>query len=299
MGKVSVVINTLNEEKNLPRAIASVKGLADEIIVVDNYSDDKTVDIAKKLGAKVYMHPRTDYVEPVRNYAISKATGEWLFILDADEELSPGLGKILQKLVRKPKADYYRVPRKNVIFGKWIKHTDWWPDLNIRFFRNGHVVWSEIIHSIPVTTGKGLDLEVNEGNAIIHHNYQSIEQYIERLNRYTTIQAKFIIKSGHKFKWTDLLKESSHEFLRRYFTAQGYKDGLHGLVLSILQGFSEFVVYLKVWQAFKFEPRDIGVTTVMKEIRKVEKELHYWRADTLLHEVGGLKQRIKRKLRLP
>ncbi len=157
MGKLSAVINTLNEEKNLPRAIASVKGLVDEIVVVDMKSDDETVGVAKKLGAKVYEHPRANYVEPARNFALGKANGEWVLILDADEEISEFLAKKIKEIIAKPRADYFRLPRKNIVFGKWLKYSRWWPDYNIRLFKKGKVLWTEVIHSVPLTTGRGLD----------------------------------------------------------------------------------------------------------------------------------------------
>lgn len=299
MGKVSVVINTLNEEKNLPKAIASVKSFADEIVVVDMRSDDKTQEIAKKAGAKVYEHKRTGYVEPARNYAISKAKGEWILILDADEEISSSLSSRLRKIIKNPDADFYRLPRKNIIFNKWIKHSRWWPDYNIRFFKKGFVSWSEIIHSVPITTGRGLDLDADEKNAIIHHHYYSIDQYVERLNRYTTEHAKLKIKDGYKFDPSDLIKKPVNEFLSRYFQGEGYKDGLHGLALSGLQAFSEFVMYLKVWEKQKFRETEISVDKIVYTMKESEGDLHYWQADTLLKEVGGIKNRIKRKLKLP
>ena len=298
MGKISVVINTLNEEKNLPRALASVKSFADEIVVVDMKSDDKTVEIAKKAGAKVYEYKRGGYVEPFRNYAISKATGEWILILDADEQISKALVKKLKEIVQKPKADYYRLPRKNIIFGKWIKHSRWWPDYNIRFFRKGFVSWSEIIHSVPITQGKGLDLQVREDFAIIHYHYDSIEQFVERMNRYTSEHAKLRAKDGYKFSWKDLIKKPTEEFLSRYFYGEGYKDGLHGLVLAGLQAASEFILYLKVWQLEKFKNQKFEINEVIDEMKRVESDIHYWQADTLLKSGGGIIQRIKRKFKL-
>jgi glycosyltransferase involved in cell wall biosynthesis len=201
VARISTVINTLNEEENLPRALASVKDFADEIVVVDMHSDDQTVDIAKKSGARVFEHDRTGYVEPARNFAISKAEGDWILILDADEELSQSLSKSLRKIADNPAADYYRLPRKNIIFGRWIKHTGWWPDYNIRFFKKGCVSWNEIIHSVPTTQGAGSDLKADEENALVHHNYRTAEQYVERMNRYTSYQAKELAGSGRKFVW--------------------------------------------------------------------------------------------------
>ena len=298
MGKISVVINTLNEEKNLPRALASVKSFADEIVVVDMKSDDKTVEIAKKAGAKVYQHKRIGYVEPARNYAISKATGEWILILDADEQAPKTLVKELKKIVQKPKADYYRLPRKNIIFGKWIKHSRWWPDYNIRFFRKKFVSWSEIIHSVPITQGKGLDLQAREDIAIIHYHYDSIEQFVERMNRYTSEHAKLRIKDGYKFKWQDLIRKPTEEFLGRYFSGEGYKDGTHGLALASLQAFSELVLYLKIWQKKGFEEGKTQIKEAIKEMKDAETDIHYWQADALLKSSGGIIQRIKRRFKL-
>ena len=299
MGKISVVINPLNEEKNLPRALASVKYFADEIVVCDMYSDDKTVEIAKNAGAKIYEHEKTGYVEPARDYAIGKAQRDWVLILDADEEISSSLKTELKSITAKPSADFYRLPRKNIIFGKWIKHSRFWPDYNIRFFRKGYVAWSEIIHSVPETKGKGFDLEAKEENAIIHHHYETIEQFVERLNRYTTEHAKLLSKEGYNFNWTDLIQKPTNEFLGRYFQGEGYKDGLHGLALSGLQAFSEFVMYLKLWQMLGFKADHVDIEETVNEMKEIEADLHYWQSDALLKEVGGLKHRVKRKFRLP
>ncbi|OGM21741.1 hypothetical protein A2714_05585 [Candidatus Woesebacteria bacterium RIFCSPHIGHO2_01_FULL_38_9] len=298
MGTISVVINTLNEEKNLPRALSSIKNFADEIVVVDMKSEDKTQFMAKEYGAKVYEHDRVGYVEPARNFAISKATSDWIFILDSDEEVPLTLKNELKKIVAHPTGDYFRIPRKNIIFGKWIKHSRWWPDYNIRFFKKGSVSWSEIIHSVPVTSGVGIDLEPKEEIAITHYNYESIEQYLERLNRYTTLHAKLRLRDGYTFDWKDIIEKPTNEFLSRYFHGEGYKDGLHGLALSGLQAFSEFILYLKIWQMSKFPESRIGIEDVVSKMKESESDLHFWQSDALLKEVGGLKHRIKRKFRL-
>ncbi|MCK4588226.1 glycosyltransferase family 2 protein [Candidatus Woesebacteria bacterium] len=294
---LSVIILTKNEEKNIPACIKGAR-FADEIIVIDDNSEDKTVEIAKKAGAKVYKYKRIGYVEPARNYAISKATGEWILILDADEQAPEALVKELKEIVQKPKADYYRLPRKNIIFGKWIKHSRWWPDYNIRFFRKEFVSWSEIIHSVPITQGKGLDLQAREDFAIIHYHYDSIEQFVERMNRYTGEHAKLRIKDGYKFKWQDLIRKPTEEFLGRYFSGEGYKDGTHGLALASLQAFSELVLYLKIWQKKGFEEGKTQIKEVIEEMKDAETDIHYWQADALLKSGGGIIQRIKRRLKL-
>lgn len=300
MSKISVVINTRNEENNIVDVISSAKKIADEIIVVDMKSTDNTVKLAKKEGARVYSYEYEGYVEPARNFAISKATKEWVLILDPDETLSPQLIKKLKSIAKKPNGDYFRIPRKNIIFGKWIKHSRWWPDYKIRFFRNGSVSWGNEIHSIPITQGKGVDLLEKESFAIIHNHYQSVEQYLERMNRYTSIQASEKIESGYKFIWKDLINKPSSEFLSRYFAGEGYKDGLHGLALSLLQAFSEVILYIKIWQEEKFLEQSISAKESVIELTKVAGELDWWLTDTTIKNQGLIKslpKRIKRKIK--
>ncbi len=297
MAKISVVVNTLNEEKHLAVCLSSVKDFADEIIVADMKSEDKTREIAEKYETKVFEFKRMGYVEPARNFAISKATGDWILILDADEQIPSTLAKRLQSLVEDDSADYVRLARKNILFNKWMQHSRWWPDYNIRFFKKGKVVWDDEIHSIPITSGRGIDLEAKEEFALVHNNYQTIEQYVDRLNRYTSIQAKSKVDKDYKFHWHDLITKPSNEFLSRYFQGEGYKDGLHGLAVSSLQAFSELVVYAKIWQLSGFKEKKLHVSEIVETLKQTESDLHYWEADTLLKEVGGLKHRIKRKLK--
>jgi len=294
---ISVVINTRNEEKNLPRCLASVKGLADEIVVTDMESIDKTVEIAKKAGAKVFKHKQTGYVEPARNYAISKATGEWILILDADEETPPSLVKKLKQLVKTGKADYYRLPRKNIVFGRWLEYSRWWPDYNIRFFKKGKVVWNEIIHSVPVTQGKGLDLEAKLDYAIVHHNYNSVSQYIVRMDRYTDIQAKALIGEGYKFDWQDLVKKPVGEFLSRYFVGEGYKDNVHGIALALLQALSEAVIYIKVWERGKFKEEEVKEPDIENVITEAEAQIDHWLVAKKFRHPGVVGRALRKLLR--
>lgn len=273
---ISAVINTLNEEKSIRRAIKSVLW-ADEVLVCDMYSDDKTVEIAKKLGARVIYHKRINYVEPARNFAISKAEGEWILILDADEQVPESLKERLVEIANKmDQMDYVRIPRKNLIFGKWMQESQWWPDLNVRFFKKGKVSWGDKIHRPPKVLGLGLDLPDNEKWAIVHHNYETIAQFLERMNRYTTIQAEELKKEGYKFDWKDLLEKPLSEFLSRFFANKGYKDGLHGLALSFLQAFSFLVVYLKLWESNNFKEQDIDLMEFNSQKDKSAKAIDFW-----------------------
>jgi len=276
VSQISVVINTLNEEKNIKRAISSVDW-ADEIIVCDMHSTDKTVQIAKKLGAKVFEYEFVDFVEPARNFAISKATGDWILILDPDEEIPNSLGDRLREIASKmSEINYVKIPRKNLIFGKWIKSSGWWPDLNIRFFKKGKVEWTNRIHRPPQVEGEGIELEAKEELATTHHHYQSVDQFLERMIRYTKVQANELVEEGYRFDWKDLIKKPLEEFLGRFFASRGYEDGWHGLALSLLQAFSFLIVYLRVWEIEKFRVGEVN----LKELEDLSKEsgnqIKYW-----------------------
>lgn len=274
--KISVVINTLNEEKNIERVIKSVRW-AGEIIVCDMYSQDKTVEIAKKLGAKVFFHKKEEIVERARNFALSKASGDWILVIDPDEQIPPTLVQRLQQIAVNIKLiDYVRIPRKNLIFGHFMQASMWWPDYNIRFFKKDKVKWLNKIHRPPETTGEGLDLPAEEKYAIIHQNYVTISQFLARMDRYTTIQAKELKQEGCKFDWKDLFGKPLGEFLSRFFAGQGYKDGLHGLALSFLQASSFLVVYLKLWEMSGFKQEDINLQEIEEQKSKAGEALDYW-----------------------
>lgn len=292
---ISVAINTFNEEKNIARALDSVKW-ANEIIICDMHSEDKTVEIAKKHGARIFFYRREDYVEPARNFAISKASNDWILILDADEEIPASLSARLKQIASKMKQIMYvRIPRKNIIFNKWIKNSGWWPDYNVRFFKKRSVKWTDSIHSPPQTSGEGLDLEADEKWAITHYNYQSISQFIERMNSYTAIEAKQLSAKGYKFDWKDLFDKPLSEFLSRFFAGKGYQDGLHGLALSFLQAFSFLIVYLKLWESNKFKEQDIDLGEFKSQKDKAVKAIDFWIKKS--KQPGDLFKRLFKKIK--
>lgn len=273
---ISVVITTFNEENNLPRAVASVKGLADEIVVVDTESTDNTVQIAKKLGCRVFTHKYPGIVEPVRNFSIGKAKGDWILVLDADEEVSESLKKHILATVSDPKGDYYRIPRQNLIFNKWIESSHWWPDYVYRLFRKGFVVWDETIHSVPATRGTGADFPPDLDHSLIHHHYDTVSQYVSRLNRYTDHQLKVLLDQNTRFSWEHLISKPVQEFLTQFFARRGYKDGVHGLALSLLQAFSELVLYLKLWQYTGFPKSSPTPEQVNVELSEQSRQYYWW-----------------------
>lgn len=286
--KISVIINTFNEEKNIAGAIRSVD-FADEVIVCDMHSQDNTIKIAKENGAKVIFYKYTGFVEPARNFAISKANNNWIFILDADERVSEDLKIRVQEVISKTKNyDFVQIPRKNIIFNKWMRASGWWPDYQVRLFKKGKVEWSNKIHSQPKTSEEGLTLPLEEKYALIHNNYHSISQFIERMNRYTTIEAEELRKQKTKFNWRDLIEKPLSEFLSRFFANRGFEDGLHGLVLSLLQSISFFIVYLKVWENNQFKEEEVNISELKTEVDKSGQSLKFW-----FNENSGVKSLLK------
>ncbi len=276
IGKITAVINTFNEEKTIERVINSLKWV-DEIVVCDMHSDDNTPVIAKKMGAVVMFHKRVGYVEPARNFAVSKASHEWILVVDADEEIPESLADYIKDFVNKHTvSNYLEIPRKNIIFGSWMKASMWWPDYQIRFFRKGTLVWGSKIHSKPNVEGQGVKIPPEERWAIIHHHYNSISQYLQRMIRYTDIQAKELKKDGYKFEWRDLINKPLAEFLSRFFANKGFEDGLHGFSLSLLQAISFFVLYLKLWEYEKFEEKQIPLKDLDEERKNVQTQIDYW-----------------------
>lgn len=274
--KISVVINTLNDESSIKHLLETVKW-ADEIIVCDMHSADKTAEIARNLGAKVIFHKELNYVEPARNFAVSKASNDWVLVADPDEEIPPSLAERLRQIATSMKQiDYVRIPRKNLIFGHLMRYCGWWPDYNIRFFKKGKVKWGDQIHRPPEVFGQGLDLAAKDEYAIIHYHYTSISQFITRMDRYTGIQANELAKAGYTFEWKDIFEKPLNEFLSRFFANQGYKDGLYGLALSLLQAFSFLVVYLKLWEMSGFKQEDINLQEIEEQKSKAGEGLDYW-----------------------
>jgi glycosyltransferase involved in cell wall biosynthesis len=298
-GKISVVINTLNEEKYIEQAINSVKDWADEILVCDMHSDDNSAVIAKKLGARVMLHKRLNYVEPARNVAVNQASHEWVLVLDPDEEMPESLGKKLKEVISKDGVTtHVEIPRKNLIFNKWVKASMWWPDYNVRFFKKGTVTWSSKIHHQPKTEGQGIRLPAEEDYAILHHHYDTVSQFLVRLNRYTDVQAKNLNDDGEEFKWTDIIQKPFNEFLSRYFAHRGFEDGLHGLALSILQAFSHLVVYLKLWELQGFKEDSPKLHQMENEFKIIAKDTKYWLRQSALSKnpAKRMLQKIKNKL---
>lgn len=250
---ISGVINTYNEAEKLLGCLESVRDWIDEIVVVDMGSTDGTLEIAQKYKAKICKHPHLDYVEPARNFGLSLSKGDWILVLDPDERIPRDLARKLQEIARDNVYDAVNISRKNIIFGRWIRHTNWWPDKHVRFFKKGKVFWSERIHQYPKVEGEVLELSAEENLAIEHLNYDSVNQFLERQNRYSEVAAENRFEEGEKFSWVGFFWKPTRVFLQRYLRHAGFLDGFSGFVLSLLASYSQLAEEVRLWE--KQHPR--------------------------------------------
>lgn len=294
---LSVVINTKNAAQTLERTLKSVRD-ADELIVVDMQSSDDTVKIAKKYTKLVFDHKDVGYVEPARNYAVSKATSEWVLVLDADEVVPAALWKQFPSLLKQEEVACYELPRKNKIFGKWLEGTGWWPDYQARLFRKASTTWSDKIHEQPKVTGTVVQLPADREVALEHYNYESVEQYLEKLQRYTTITAADA--QPQTVTSSDIIETFSAEFHRRLFAVQGTKEGIHGVALAYLQSMYQLVTQLKVWENAGAKQTTNDEAAVIAALSRSSRDMRYWIADWHVQHSGGLSRfiwQIRRKMR--
>jgi glycosyltransferase involved in cell wall biosynthesis len=302
MKKISAVISAYNEEKKIKNCLESITW-ADEIVVVDNSSTDSTGEIAKKMGAVVVTQPNDPLlIDLQKNTGIKKAKNDWVLLVDADEVVTDELRVEIKSLLEKDDLkNGYFIPRKNIIFGREMEHSGWYPDHQLRLFRKDKAEFK----SGNVHEHVSVDGEVGYLNEHIkHQNYESIDQFVQRnMMVYARIQAESLMKDDYILKPSDLLELPAKEFFSRYFSRKGYRDGLHGLFLSLLMAASTLVVLAYVWEKKGFER--IGEKEVSKylgsSLENIYKDAKYWvltsKIDESRNPVEKTGYKIKRKLR--
>jgi glycosyltransferase involved in cell wall biosynthesis len=260
MSKISVVTSVYNAGSYLPRLLKSVSW-ADEIVVVNNSSTDTTDKIAREYTDKVFIRPNLPMLNTNKNYGFGKSTGDWILNLDGDEEITSDLKNEIRETVGNNKdINGYWIPRQNIIFGKWIRHGIWWPDKQLRLFRHGKGRFPEKhVHEYIAVDGQLGELKT----PFVHYNYETVSQFLRKLDDiYTENEVENLIGSGYQLVWQDALKFPASDFVKIYFAQEGYKDGLHGLVLAFLQAFYSFVVFAKLWEKQGFLERDLQLSPV-------------------------------------
>lgn len=245
---ISVIVITKNEQDNIDDCLKSVYAWADEIIIVDDESTDRTLEIAGRYTDKVFTR-KMDLEGRQRNWGASKAKNAWVMMIDSDERMTPELQKEIESVItsNSEKAVAYWVPRKNYFGDKWLKYGGWYPASHIKLYKKDFLKWREvpadIVHpGVDITDGsQGLNLK----NHLIHYNFKNIEDFIKKVNRQTTLEAIKWHLQGKKIGLAHGLWKAFDRFWRRYVRKKGYKDGYYGFVAAALSGFYQFAAYSK------------------------------------------------------
>ena len=247
MKKLSVAIITFNEENNLPRALKSVD-FANEVIVVDSFSTDKTVEIAKESGAVVSQREFPGHVDQ-KNHALSLTTHDWVLSIDADEAVTDELkAEIVELLKRDDLKAGYKMPRKCFYLGKWIIHSGWYPDYNIRFVDKTRAKWGGTDpHDKLMLEGETGTLKGD----LLHYPYNDLAHHFTTINKYTSIAADRLFKKGKKAGIADITIRPFLIFFKKFILKLGFLDGLQGFVISASTMWYTFCKYLKLYSLHK------------------------------------------------
>lgn len=245
--RVTAIIPTLNEEEDILDCLESV-AWADRRVVFDCYSVDRTVDLARQVGAEVIQHPFEDYAQ-FHNAAMERVTADWILFVDADERVTPELAEEIRSVTAGGGEEVlWWVPRHNYIFGRLTLSAGWYPDYQPRLLLRGHAHWERPVHEIAVVDGPEGHLE----NPLIHYNYDDPADFKARQERYNEYEAEVLLEEGVRPRIYTPYTQGLRQFWWRFVTLRGVRDGLHGLRLSLLMAYYEMRKYRRLaalWRA--------------------------------------------------
>jgi glycosyltransferase involved in cell wall biosynthesis len=242
--KISVYMITYNNERTVERALQSV-AWADEIVVVDSFSQDKTVEICRKFTDKVFQRKWPGYRDQYQ-YAADLTAHEWIMFVDADEEVSPELAAEIRKKLNERAGDWdgFFAYRRTYYLGRWIRFGGWYPDGEIRLYRRSRGRWEGGLHAKIVVDGKVDSLK----SQYLHYTYRNISDQIQTIDQYTKVAAEDLFKNGEKFCLSKLLFRPPLRFVKEYILKSGFRDGLPGLIIVVSTMYYVFVKYAKLWE---------------------------------------------------
>ncbi|MDO5969973.1 glycosyltransferase family 2 protein [Flavivirga aquimarina] len=249
MIKISGVIITFNEEEHLEKCLKSLVGVVDEIVVVDSFSTDKTLEICKAHNVVLIQNKFEGYIEQ-KNYAISQAKYDYILSLDGDEALSDTLKESILKVKEHWVFDGYYCNRLNNYCGQWIKHSDWYPDKKLRLFKKGNGEWKGINPHDRYTLKKGLKAGKLKGD-LLHWIYRDYSEHSLKVENFSSIAAKAYFDAGKRSSIWKILFNPSWAFFKAYFLRLGFLDGLNGLVICVQTFNVTFLKYIKLYRLQK------------------------------------------------
>ena len=243
--RISACVMTYNEERDIRRCLESLTW-CDEIVVLDSFSTDKTIDICKEFTDQVHTREWEGYVG-TRNIIRSLAKHEWVLFLDADEEVSEELREEIVQELSRENSGYvgYEFPRQVYYLNKWIKHGEWYPDIKLRLFKKSHgYSGGQEPHDQVIVDGSIKRLRGH----IYHYTYEDIYEHLETMNRYSTITARAKFNDGKRFCWTHILFRPAWRFFKAMFVKAGVLDGRRGFLIASVSAFGVAMKYLKLWE---------------------------------------------------
>lgn len=243
MNLITVIILAKNEEKNIGECLRSISR-CDEMIVIDDMSEDRTAEIAEKYGAKVYKNKLKNFSEQ-RNFGLEKAKNEWVLFIDADERISQALWYEIDNSVNYTieKIDGFYIKRNDVLWGKKLKYGE---NVNTKFIRLAKKDagrWKGAVHEQWIIKGKTKMLN----HALSHYPHQSLEEFLNEINYYTDIRAEEIYKTKKSANWFDIMMYPAMKFVQNFLIRRGFLDGMPGLITAIMMSFHSFLVRGKLW----------------------------------------------------
>jgi glycosyltransferase involved in cell wall biosynthesis len=246
MNGISATVITKNEEANIERCLLSLD-FADEIVVVDSESTDRTVEMARKHTSRVLVNKWPGHIQQ-KNYAIEQTSNQWVLSLDADEEITPGLRQEILELRSRSfdGRDGFYLPRRSIFMGRWIQHCGWYPDYHLRLFDKSKGRFGGVNpHDKVVLKGRTACFK----NPIKHYTYPSLDYYMKRFNSYTSIAAAELGNRGKRFSLLKMIFSPPAAFIKMYFLKAGFLDGVEGLVLCTLSAYYVLLKNLKLWES--------------------------------------------------
>jgi glycosyltransferase involved in cell wall biosynthesis len=249
MNKISVVIITYNEESNIVRCLDSVKDIADEVVVVDSFSTDRTKELCLNYGIRFYEHPFEGYISQ-KNFANSLAQFDYILSLDADEALSEELNISIQNAKETFVCDGYIMSRMVNYCGTWIKHGSWYPDKKLRLFRKDKGSWEGVLIHETLEMHEGSTIGYLKGD-ILHYSYTSLEGHIAQFDNFTTISAEELYREGRKATFVKLYFSPVSLFAKGFFVRLGFLDGHYGVLICIVNAFATYMKYAKLKELTK------------------------------------------------
>ncbi|NCA86726.1 MAG: glycosyltransferase family 2 protein [Clostridia bacterium] len=243
MIKLSVVVITFNEERNIGRCLASVQEVADEILVVDSLSTDRTVEICKKYGARVVSHPFEGFIEQ-KNFALREATFPHQLSLDADEALTPELINGIIEIKNNWTHHGYSMNRLANYCGQWIRHSGWYPDAKLRLYDSQRGQWGGVNPHDRFVLTPGATTAHLTGD-LLHYTYYTIEEHVAQSNKFSTIAASELLARGRRATIFKILVKPIAKFIRNYIIHGGFRDGFYGFVICRMAAHETFLKYVK------------------------------------------------------